>query len=616
VRGHLGAALQPRVRGPAARGRPAHARRGGAAALGLAALALAAPAPSAARDWTVASPDRDLRATVSQTRPGAPLRLLVRRDGRRVLAVRLAAADRFRASARARVSEDFTTPAGKRRVHRLRARELTLRFAGLRLQLRVANDGIAHRTILGGRGRVTIDREPAAFALPRHATAWLQRLTGGYESAYVPRRVRATPAGRWGFPALVDAGHGTRALLTEADVDGRYAAAHLRSARSRPGELRIELPARVRTRLPLRTPWRVAVIGSLARVVGSDLPLALGAPSRIRDTAWIRPGRAAWSWWSNSNSPWELDTQKRYVDYAAARGWEYVLVDEGWDGAWVTELVGYAGARGVGILLWARYSDVSTAAKRRARLPRWKRWGIAGLKLDFIGSDRQRQMGWYDDVAREAAALQLVLNFHGTTVPRGIQRTWPNVLTLEGVGGAEHYKSASEVHPTPAGNATLPFTRNVIGSMDYTPVTFSAAGRTTTDAHELALAVVFESGLQHFADRPAAYAQRPAAERFLSAVPAAWDDTRLLDGYPGRFATLARRHGEDWFVGAIAAEPRTLTAPLGFLAPGRTYEATIVRDAPGGGLSEERRTVRRGDRLVIPATAGGGFAARIAPAAG
>jgi len=178
------------------------------------------------------------------------------------------------------------------------------------------------------------------------------------------------------------------------------------------------------------------------------------------------------------------------------------------------------------------------------------------------------------------------------------------VLTMEAVRGAEHYKGGSL---PAAANTVLPFTRNAIGSMDYTPVTFSTANRRTTDAHELALSVVFESGLQHFADSPESYAARPVAERFLSAVPAAWDDTRLLAGSPGRAATVARRRGDDWFVGSITAGARTVDVGLGFLASGRTYDATIVTE----GLTEEHRTLTRDDRLRIALPAGGGFAVKL-----
>jgi alpha-glucosidase len=581
----------------------------------VAALAGVMAPPAAARDWTVASPDRHLRATVSQAAPGAALRLLVRRDGQRVLSARLARGERFGASRRTQVRADFTTPAGKRRVHRLRARELTLRFARLRLQVRVANDGVAHRTLLDGHGPLVVDRQLDRLTLARSARAWLQRLTHNYERPYKPMRLRDAPTGHWGYPALVRTAADTWVLLTEADVDGRFAAAHLHTSRTRPGELTVELPRpRVRTTLPLRTPWRVAVIGSLSAIVGSDLPLALAPPARTT-AEWIRPGRVAWSWWSNSRSPGELATQQYYVDFAAARGWEYVLVDEGWDPAWIPQLVAYARERGVGILLWARQSALATPARMSAAFELWESWGVAGIKLDFIGSDRQRTMRWYDEVARRTAALHLLVNFHGTTVPRGIQRTWPQVLTMEAVAGAEHYKGG-RLRPRATRNTVLPFTRNAIGSMDYTPVTPSARRRDTTTAHELALSVVFESGLQHFADSPEAYARYPVAQRFLETVPAAWDDTRLLDGFPGRSATVARRHGDDWFVGAITAGARTIDAPLGFLTPGRRYEATVVTDAGGGALTETRRTVTRSDRLTVPLGPGGGFAARIAPAAG
>jgi alpha-glucosidase len=183
---------------------------------------------------------------------------------------------------------------------------------------------------------------------------------------------------------------------------------------------------------------------------------------------------------------------------------------------------------------------------------------------------------------------------------------------MEAVAGAEHYKNRSARLVTPALNTTLPFTRNAVGSMDYTPVTFSAAGRETSLAHELALSVVFESGLQHFADSPASYDAQPIAREFLRQVPAAWDDTRFVGGYPGRSVTLARRHGSDWFVGSISSEPATtLPVPLGFLAPGRSYQATIVTDS-GGALVAEQRTVTRAGKVILRLAANGGVAMRLA----
>ena len=250
----------------------------------------------------------------------------------------------------------------------------------------------------------------------------------------------------------------------------------------------------------------------------------------------MRPGRVAWSWWADSGSPASLDAQKAYVDFAARMGWEYVLVDAGWDPAWMPPLTAYARARGVRVLLWSRWDELTPPSRRDALLRRYRDWGVAGVKLDYMESDSFRRMRWYRTVARAAARRRLLVNFHGSTLPRGMSRTWPNVLTWEGVRGAETYKGPTPV--TPEHNTILPFTRNAIGSMDYTPVTFSAPGRRTSAAHELALSVVFESGLQHLADSPDVYSALAAARRWLRRVPAAWDATRLLD-------RLSRRLGDD-----------------------------------------------------------------------
>ena len=361
------------------------------------------------------------------------------------------------------------------------------------------------------------------------------------------------------------------------------------------------------------TPWRVAVVGSLATIVGSDLVDDLAPPAPAEDWSWVRPGRVAWSWWSDSGSPADPARQRQYVDFAARMGWEYVLVDEGWDPAWIPALTAYARQRGVGVLLWSRWDALRTPQQRDALLTRWRDWGVAGVKLDFMESDSAARMAWYRGVARAAAERRLVVDFHGATAPRGLSRTWPNVLTQEAVLGAESYKAGAPT--TPAHNATLPFTRAAIGPMDYTPVTFSAARRRTSAAHELALSVVYASGLQHFADAPESYAAQPVAEGWLRDVPVAWDDTRLLAGRPGRSATIARRSGERWYVGAIrAGAGGALELPLGFLAPGRAYTAEVIEDAPGGGLAARTVRVTAGDRLRLSAAANGGYVARFTPA--
>nr|MDQ2730339.1 glycoside hydrolase family 97 catalytic domain-containing protein [Armatimonadota bacterium] len=322
-----------------------------------------------------------------------------------------------------------------------------------------------------------------------------------------------------------------------------------------------------------------------------------------------------WSWWSQDTG--DLALQKHYVDFAQSMGWEYNLVDAGWTD-WnnknpapqITELVNYARDRGVRILVWCFAHDLDTPEKRAARLPLWRSWGVAGFKADFFDSDSRAAMQLRDDILREAWANHLLVNFHGDQTPRGHDRTWPNFLTREGVRGAEYYKFGP--YPTPTYNCTLPFTRNVPGPMDYTPVTFSTKNRTTTAAHELALSVVFQSGLLHLADSPESYNSRPAALQFLKAVPADWDETRFLDGYPARYACLARRHGNDWFVGMInAGSARSMSVPLRFLKGG-SYRLDLFYDGKVADTIEmTTSTVSSRTTLQVAVPANGGFAAHL-----
>ena len=273
----------------------------------------------------------------------------------------------------------------------------------------------------------------------------------------------------------------------------------------------------------------------------------------------------------------------------------------------------YAEARGVRVLLWTDWHALATPALRAAAFDRWAAWGVAGVKADFLHSDSGERMAVIDDIAADAAARHLLVGFHGCTVPRGLQRTWPNVMTLEGVRGAEHGKSGRADNP--AQNVTLAFTRNVIGSMDYTPVAFSAAGRVTSAAAQLAQSIVYESGLQHYADSPRSYGTRTAALELLREVPAAWDDTRLLSGAPARSVTLARRSGERWFVGSLSATAaRTETVGLGFLPAGRAYTARIYTDAAGDGIAVTARRVYADTRLKLTLARHGGFAIVLTPA--
>ena len=546
-----------------------------AAGLAVACLLIVAPAAEA-RTWTVRSPGKAVAASVRAA--GGAVTVTAHRGGVRAFSARVDTGRAGRVVVRRRaVRKRFRTPVGKRRVHDVRASLLSVRIGRTRVEILAADDGVAIR----GAG------DPR-YRMPSGSRAWLQRYASNYEAEYRATGLRSA-RGAYGFPALVSAPGGRWTLLTEA---GR-GAGHLRA---RAGVLRVTRAA--------RGTWRLAVIGDLRDVVGSSLPLALGRPSRIRDTSWIRPGRVAWSWWSDSSSPSRLETQREYVDAAAARGWEYVLVDEGWDPAWMPELVRYAADRGVRVLLWTHWRELRDRGRRARLLDRWAAWGVAGVKADFLQSDRPRRIAVYDVIARAAARRRLLVNFHGCTLPRGIQRTWPNVLTMEAVLGAEHAKAGTVAA---AHDVDLVFTRNAVGSMDYTP---ALTARGSTAGHQLALAVAFESGLQHLADRPATYTANPAADAVLRALPVAWDDTRLLDGAPDSHAVVARRSGAEWWVAGIhAGAATTRTVALGFLPPGRSYRATVTADD----LTPREATVTAADTLTVPVAADGGFTVRLRP---
>ncbi|SEF23391.1 Glycosyl-hydrolase 97 C-terminal, oligomerisation [Amycolatopsis pretoriensis] len=581
-----------------------------AVALAVAATVVTSAPAGAAGRWTV-SLTGAVTAVVARTGAGG-LTFAVTRDGTTVLApapvgLRTRAADltrdlRFLRRVDRVVDEHYTMTTGKRLRRHARAAETTLSFLGtfgtrLDVVVRAAADGAAYRYVLPAGGTVT--GEASAFTLPATAPAWLLPYSPNYEKVRVETTAGGAPAGDYGFPSLFATRDGYT-LLTESDVDGRYSGARL-VHEAGTTDYGIKLAdAAVTGRGPFATPWRVAITGDLATVTESTLVDDLASPSELDDTSWVRPGKVAWSWLSEHDSPRDPVRQKQFADFAARHGWPYLLVDEGWDASWAPDVIRYARARGVEVLLWFRWDDLDTPAERARWLPLVKSWGVAGIKVDFMDSDTRARLGFYDDIARATARQKLMLNFHGATVPRGFQRTWPHVLSFEAVRGAEQLKTRAST------NTMFPFTRNVVGSMDYTPTAFVVSDRDTTDAHEVATFFVYESGWQHGADKPENYEARPEALRTLDELPTVWDETRLLSGRPGRAAVFARRSGDRWFVGGIFAGPATtVTEPLDFLGPGH-WVADTLRDGPSG-LLRETSTVTAGERLHVPIAENGGF---------
>ncbi|MET9227916.1 glycoside hydrolase family 97 catalytic domain-containing protein [Lentzea sp. NPDC003310] len=573
----------------------------------LALLLPAAPAVAAPAGWTVTGPGQ-VAATLDLT--SGNLTLAVSRQGRTVLqpaAVGLTTTTAdltkdltFTGRADRVVTERYTMPTGKRTQRSARMTESRFGFrtaaGSFDLVVRVSADGVAYRYVLPGPATVT--GEASSFRVPADSAAWLLPYNAWYEA----NRVRTTAGeatGDFGYPTLLRTGQ-DYALLTESDVDGRYSGSRLRKS----GNGFQVVLADTQVASTGTTPWRTAIVGDLATVGTSTLVDDLASPAKVADQSWIEPGKVAWSWLSEHASPGDFARQKQYVDFAARNGWEYTLVDEGWSSAWVPELIRYARARGVEILLWLRWSDLDTQQERDTVLPRIKQWGAKGVKLDFMESDSQDRYRWYDAVLQKTADLKLMVNFHGSTIPHGLARTWPHVLTMEAVRGAENY-------PPAANNPVQFFTRNVAGSMDYTPVSLEVGTKEASIAHEVALPVVYESGWTHFADMPEAYERHPEALRYLNQIPTVWDETRLLDGDPDSHAVVARRNGDRWFVGGIATQDRTLEAPLGFLGGGQWLVETVRDPAIRADVVRDTQVLRNTATLSMPTRRNGGFAAVI-----
>ncbi|MFI6097851.1 glycoside hydrolase family 97 catalytic domain-containing protein [Lentzea sp. NPDC051213] len=516
-----------------------------------------------------------------------------------------------------RVTEHYTASSGKQRQRTVAHKEERYSFAGaarLDVVVRTAADGIAYRYELpSSPGNVL--RETSAFVVPATATAWVAKYRRDYENPFIETSAAAAETAEYLHPALFET-NGVYSLLTESAVDGRHSGARLVHTAGSPSYAIKYWDEQVLVDGPWQSPWRTAVVGSLADVSSSTFVDDLAPRSRVHDTSWIKPGKVFWSWLAGGREAGQsLATQKRYVDYAAAHGWPYALVDAGWyfdpnwdydpsweQTSWIPSLVSYAAARGVKIHLWIHYDELDTPSESAARLALFERWGIAGVKIDFMDSDGQDRNRWYDRILPETAAHRLLVNFHGSTIPHGIHRTWPHVMTMEAVHGGEKSSGLTGTHLT-----ALPFTRGAVGGMDYTPLAWHRPSRTTSDAHELALTVIYESGLANLAGRPEDYAARPVAERFVDQVPTAWDETRLLSGRPASHSVFARRSGDRWFIGGgYSGAARTVSVPLAL--PSGRWLVEITRDGPNG-LVRESRTVRSGDLLTLDVGNNGGFAA-------
>lgn len=578
------------------------------------------------------------------------------------------------------LDESYTIPVGKTRTVRdhyngLRAEFTDANGRKLDLEARAFDDGVAFRYSVPaqpGLAQVKILREDTEFAFVKDAESYPLILDGfqsSYEDEYQLRNVSGLhPDWLVALPYLAhEPGIGWLAI-TEADIEN-YAGMYLqKNAHSGGFLLHAQLPPRrdeagnaepggaaVETETPFVSPWRVLMIADEpGKLIESNIVLNLNPPSKIADTSWIQAGKSAWDWWSGDAAPGvtfktgvNTATIKHYIDFASAAGLPYMLIDAGWAApdpnppknlprlADITrttpeidmpELLRYAREKNVKLWLWAHWTSIDKYMDQA--FPLFEKWGIAGVKIDFMNRDDQWMTDWYRRVAANAAEHHLMIDYHGAFKPDGLRRTYPNLMTREGVMGKEYLRVGARV--TPAHNATLPFTRMLAGPMDYTPGAFGNTDLANfeprhfmpmglnTRAHELALYVVFESPLQMVSDYPEHYAGQKEFD-FIKRVPCTWDEVRSLGGVPMEWISLARRTGTDWYIGSLTNwDERDVKLPLSFLGPGE-YVAEIYADAPDAAREAThtvltRQRVDRETVLAVHMVSGGGNAVWIHPA--
>ena len=551
----------------------------------------------------------------------------------------------------------FRTPDGK------------LRFD---LVVRAYDNGVALRYAVPQQAGVTGFRvigETTQFNFPRDYACWganIGRFDTSFEAEYDALAAsKLRNFHNYMSPLVCQTGRGTTTFaIAESDLEG-YPGLYL-SGRSDGGlGVGVTLPPRFDNdrnrrfkqtvaakvdlaRQPFQTPWRVVMLGDTpGSLAASALIPTLGAPSRVADTGWIRAAKTSWDWWND----WAVDipgagintaTYKAFVDFSKAMKLENILIDEGWSvgsdvepnpAADVTRaipaldmpaLLDYARGQGVGVWLWLQWQQLD--AQMDAAFSQYEKWGIKGVKVDFINRNDQEAVAWYHKVLEKAARHKLMVDLHGAFPPSGLNRTWPNYVTQEGVLGAENNKWSRRI--TATHNVTLPFTRMILGPMDYTPGGFRNVAPDrfaprnhrpqvmTTRGQALAMYVVYDSPLQMVADSPDAYRNADGGwadgARFVQDVPATWDETIVPAGEIGKYVVSVRRKGDTWYVGAMTNEQgRKLQVPLGFLGAGR-FEATVLEDgAAPDRLRTSARRVARGDTLTLGLAPSGGAVAVI-----
>lgn len=561
----------------------------------------------------------------------------------------------------------------KRAVVVDRYEQVNLKFRGnFGLIFRVYDDGVAYCFYTGYRVPIKIRAEEATFTFPDNCHVYfpfIKSLHTSFESTYSYLPLKDIGPDRFGYaPVVVELNDGFRVAVTDVAVDnypgmfltgnkeglaqliGKFAAypaeEKLRQGSDRELEVVQEANYLAETRGNRQYPWRLVLLAENdAQLVSSDIVFRLSPPTELKDTTWIKPGKVAWDWWNALNlfgvdfkSGINTETYKYYVDFASRYGLEYIILDEGWSDPAdlfkinpklnLEEVVRYAESKKVGVILWCVWYTLDQQMDRA--LDYFQRIGVKGIKVDFMDRDDQKMVNFYRRCAEAAAKRRLLVDFHGAHKPVGLRRAFPNILNKEGVLGLENSKWAATV--TPEHDLLIPFIRMIAGPMDFTPGAMRNAQEKQfrpiydlpmsqgTRCHQLAMYVIYESPLQMLCDSPSSYLREPEIMEFLSVVPTVWDETRVLEAKIGDYLVVARKHGDDWYLGGMTDwSPRTMEIKVDFLEPGKKWMAEVWQD----GVNADRYAadyqklkfeVNPAESLKLNLAAGGGVAIRFTPA--
>lgn len=515
----------------------------------------------------------------------------------------------------------------------------------------LSKDGVAFRYYFPSHSKdiKKIIEEKTTYNFDSTTKSWLQPMakakTGwketnpSYEEHYamgVPILTQPEIGEGWVYPALFET-NAAWVLLSETGLHDKYCGSRL-VYNDNAQALQVTFPQKQEvfpngalqpeSVLPWRTPWRLITIGTLSTITESTLGTDLAEPAIKMDTSFIKGGLASWSWVLLKDESVNYAITRQFIDYAASMNWPYCLIDADWDTRIgvdkLKELVEYGKTKKVKLLVWYNSSGswngteyhpkskLLTPESRAAEFGKLKEIGIAGVKIDFFGGDGQSMIAYYHELLNATAKYQLLVNFHGATLPRGWQRTYPHLLTTEAIKGEEFITFGQpDADKQPTHCATIPFTRNVFDPMDFTPMVLDAIPgitRKTTPAFELALPVLFLSGIQHIAEIPEGMAKMPSyVVDYLKDIPTNWEDSKFIEGYPGKYIVMARKKNNIWHIVGINAEnvAKTITIDLSFVTQTNGF---LITDGVNG---FEKLPVAKAKPLSVTIQPNGGFVVKI-----